>query len=30
MLIISCGIKNVIADKKYHAGAESEVMFKEA
>jgi len=26
MLIISCGIK----EKKYHAGAESEIMFKEA
>lgn len=30
MLIISCGIKRVVAEKKYHAGAESEIMFKEA
>jgi deoxycytidylate deaminase len=30
MLIISCGIKKVIAEKKYHAGTESEAMFKEA
>ncbi|HBB04065.1 TPA: cell division protein DedD, partial [Patescibacteria group bacterium] len=30
MLIISCGIKKVVADKKYHAGPESEAMFKEA
>lgn len=30
MLIISCGIKKVIADKKYHAGSESEAMFKQA
>jgi dCMP deaminase len=30
MLIISCWIKNVIAEKKYHAWAESEAMFKEA
>jgi dCMP deaminase len=30
MLIISCGIKKVVAEKKYHAGAESEVMFKNA
>jgi deoxycytidylate deaminase len=29
-LIISCGIKNVVAEKKYHAGTESESMFKEA
>jgi dCMP deaminase len=29
-LIISCGIKKVIAEKKYHAGTESEAMFKEA
>jgi len=28
MLIISCGIKRVVAEKKYHAGTESEVMFK--
>ena len=30
MLIIGCGIKNVVAEKKYHAWAESEAMFKEA
>ncbi len=30
MLIISCGIKRVVCEKKYHAGAESEAMFKEA
>lgn len=30
MLIISCGIKRVICEKKYHAGVESEAMFKEA
>ena len=29
MLIISCWIKKVIAEKKYHAGSESEAMFKE-
>lgn len=28
MLIINCGIKKVVADYKYHAGAESEEMFK--
>ena len=28
MLIISCGIKRVVCEKKYHAGAESEEMFK--
>lgn len=30
MLIINCGIKKVVADYKYHAGAESEEMFKAA
>lgn len=28
MLIINCGIVRVICEKKYHAGAESEEMFK--
>ncbi len=27
MLIINCGIKRVVCEKKYHAGAESEQMF---
>jgi len=30
MLIISCGIERVVCERKYHAGAESEAMFKEA
>jgi len=30
MLIINCGIKRVICEKKYHRGAESEQMFKDA
>ncbi len=30
MLIINCGIKKVICERKYHAGAESEEMFKMA
>lgn len=30
MLIINCGIVRVICEKKYHAGAESEEMFKTA
>lgn len=30
MLIINCGIERVVCEKKYHAGAESEEMFKEA
>ena len=30
MLIINCGIKKVVCEKKYHAGAESEEMFKKA
>jgi len=30
MLIINCGIKRVVCEKKYHAGAESEEMFRQA
>ena len=30
MLIINCGIERVVCEKKYHAGAESEEMFKAA
>lgn len=30
MLLINSGIKRVVAQNKYHAGAESEVMFKKA
>ena len=30
MLIINCCIKRVVCERKYHAGAESEQMFKEA
>jgi dCMP deaminase len=30
MLIINCGIKRVVCERKYHAGAESEAMFQEA
>ena len=30
MLIINCGIKRVVCEKKYHAGAESEEMFDKA
>ena len=30
MLIINCGIVRVVCEKKYHAGGESENMFKEA
>jgi len=29
MLIINCGIKRVVCEKKYHAGAESEEMFEQ-
>ncbi|MDC7126088.1 MAG: cytidine/deoxycytidylate deaminase family protein [Spirochaetales bacterium] len=29
MLIINCGIKRVVCEKKYHAGEESEKMFAE-
>jgi len=30
MLIINCGIKRVVCEKKYHAGVESEEMFAKA
>ncbi len=30
MLIINCGISRVVCEKKYHAGGESEEMFKAA
>jgi len=30
MLIVNCGIVRVVCERKYHAGAESEAMFKEA
>lgn len=30
MLIINCGIKRVYCEKRYHAGTESEEMFKQA
>ena len=30
MLIINCGIKRVVCEKKYHAGQESEEMFEQA
>jgi dCMP deaminase len=30
MLIINTGIKRVVCEKKYHAGAESEEMFRQA
>lgn len=30
MMIINCGIKRVVAERRYHAGAESEAMFREA
>lgn len=30
MLIINCGIKRVVCEKKYHAGQESEEMFNQA
>jgi len=30
MLIINCGIKRIVCERKYHAGQESEAMFKEA
>lgn len=30
MLIINCGIKRVVCEKKYHAGQESEKMFVQA
>ena len=28
MLIINCGIKRVVCERRYHAGAESEEMFR--
>ena len=30
MLIINCGIKRVVCERKYHAGRESEDMFRTA
>jgi dCMP deaminase len=30
MLIINCGISRVVCERKYHAGAESEEMFRQA
>ena len=30
MLIINCGIKRVVCERKYHAGSETERMFKQA
>lgn len=30
MLLINCGVKRVYAERKYHAGRESEQMFKKA
>jgi dCMP deaminase len=30
MLIISCGIKKVVAQKKYHAAQETRELFKQA
>lgn len=30
MLIINCGIKRVVCERKYHAGSESEEMFTQA
>ena len=30
MLIINCGIQRVVCERKYHAGKESEQMFKQA
>ena len=30
MLLINCGIKRVVCERRYHQGAESELMFKEA
>jgi dCMP deaminase len=30
MLIINCGIKRVVCEKKYHVGVESELMFAQA
>jgi dCMP deaminase len=30
MIIINCGIVRVVAERRYHAGAESEDMFRAA
>jgi dCMP deaminase len=30
MLLINCGIKRVVCEKKYHSGEESEEMLKKA
>lgn len=30
MLLINCGIKRICCERKYHAGTESEAMFKQA
>jgi dCMP deaminase len=30
MLLINCGIKRVVCERRYHAGMESEAMFREA
>ncbi|MBP8127979.1 MAG: cytidine/deoxycytidylate deaminase family protein [Candidatus Hydrogenedentes bacterium] len=30
MLIINCGIERVVCERRYHAGAESEAMFRQA
>jgi dCMP deaminase len=30
MMIINCGIRRIVAERRYHAGAESEAMFREA
>ena len=30
MLIINCGIKRVVCERKYHAGTESEELFRQA
>jgi dCMP deaminase len=30
MLIINCGIERVVCEKRYHAGGESEAMFRQA
>ncbi|MCX8066076.1 MAG: cytidine/deoxycytidylate deaminase family protein [Candidatus Hydrogenedentes bacterium] len=30
MLLINCGIKRVVCERRYHAGAESEEMFEQA
>jgi dCMP deaminase len=30
MLLINCGVERIVCEKKYHAGAESEEMIKQA